>query len=126
MRVDTARKPGNVVDDDDDRLSAILAVLAQIGEHRLHPGACGEASGHVVVEDLDDIQSLVASVFAAAGFLRAKTVTAGRLLGARNAAIDDGLGVGPELLVFFAARAQVSNDPLRTERVLTWERGLLD
>ena len=95
MRVDTARKPGDVVDDDDDRLSAVLAVLAQIREHRLHAGTRGEASGHVVVEDLDDIQSLVASVFAAAGFLRAETVTAGRLLGARNAAIDDGPGAGP-------------------------------
>jgi hypothetical protein len=29
MRVDTARKPGDVVDDDDDQLSAVLAMLAQ-------------------------------------------------------------------------------------------------
>src|SRR5688572_5328577 len=48
-----------------------------------------------VVEDLDDLQSLVAGVFAAAGFLRAKTVAAGRLFGARNTAIDNGLRLGP-------------------------------
>nr|WP_156827151.1 hypothetical protein [Hyphomicrobium zavarzinii] len=97
VRLDPARKPRDVVDDDDDPLLALLRVLTQIREHRLHARARGQAAGHVILEDRYDLEPFVARILAATGFLGAETIAARRLLGARHTAIDDGLRVGWKL-----------------------------
>ncbi|MCB1499028.1 MAG: hypothetical protein KDK07_04435 [Bauldia sp.] len=72
MPANVARKPADVVNDDDN---AIAAMLGEEGQHFFHAGAVDAAAGHVVIEDTQDRDARMFGELAAAGFLRTQTVT---------------------------------------------------
>ncbi|RFB06207.1 hypothetical protein DX908_13595 [Parvularcula marina] len=66
MRFKPASQPRDIIDDHRMRLAAMGA---QEAEHFHHAGAGGEASRHIVGEDLHHLKAAIAGIFPAARFL---------------------------------------------------------
>jgi len=83
--------PCKAADVINDNGMGFFTVGRQKAKHGLHARARGQTARTVITEDLNNLIALVIGKLAAAGFLRAKAITAHRLLRTRNAAVDDGL-----------------------------------
>lgn len=88
VRLNRTGQPGDIVDDD-DMLPPTLPL--EEGQHRLHARAIFKATRRLIVEHLDNVIATEGRIFAATGFLAAKTIAFTQLFRCGNTAVDHGL-----------------------------------